>query len=395
MRFRPAHIIALLLILHMGCNEIELPAPSHTALTATIKLHAPKGTTAGSPIEVMLVTDPQVKVMAQLVVDNGLTISQIDCHTNEKLKINGTHFQRAGIYKLSAIWNSKLIAQRKMKIKPRAIAEEMQVLTGPTSILVNGLQESMVALIPQDSYDNPILEKKKIHYKTAEGRTSTPVNNLLSHYRFSSGEKIGKVLIGAAADGKANREQAIIQTAGWPQDFTIEKITHHPYADGRQYTRLRTSALNDKNGNTISDGTQVVFKQYDNNKLISSYKSITVDGIANVYMKNPDRAVKATVQAFIGPSKSQALSLEYKNNIQELKYEYDPTTYVLKVGPLQSMLNQYVPDGTEVTLRYKNKQKTNESIDGSVEFDLAALKSKDELTLKIEAGGITKIIKLW
>lgn len=380
-----------------SCNQIDIQQTYTADLETKIKLNAPYGTMAGSSMEVFLYSPSSGNIPISLLIDNGLTIQRLHCRSNEKINIDGSYFRRAGIYNISAIHNNQIIAKRKLKIKPSTISEHTKILTGPSSILVNGLQQSMVTLIPQDIYANPITDNHLASFRTNlenEPEASSPLRHLLTHYIFSSQSKAGKVLIGASLDGNANTEQAISQTPAWPQAFKIEVVTQHPYADGRQYTRLRTNFITDQYGNTISDGTLVTFELATQGKLTSSYKSIVIGGVANVYVKNPDRPMVVSVHAHIGPSKSQKLSLNYQENIQELIFNYDKSTRKLRVGPLHSALQQYVPDGTAVSLKYKRKRKTKETINGVVEFDLSGIKNHKELKFLLEVGGHTKKLNL-
>jgi len=185
------------------------------------------------------------------------------------------------------------------------------------------------------------------------------------------------------------------QTPSWGTDFKIESLNLHPYADNRHYSRIRTTKILDRYDNQVPDGTLITFNVKDQSKVVGSYKAMTIDGIANVYIKNPGETAKWKIQAHIdNRSFSNTISLKYKQNLKSIAHNYDSFTNTLTVGPLNSVLGQYIPDGTVVSLSIDELTVTKECLDGFAIFPLLDDGITNEGPALISVGGLKKEIVL-
>ena len=72
---------------------------------------------------------------------------------------------------------------------------------------------------------------------------------------------------------------------------------------------------------------------------------------------------------------------------------------MLVVGPIQSFMDQYIPDGLDVELSIYNKgqliyKKSVQSIDGIASFDLNQnVLTEDEYDFKVITAGVSKELK--
>ena len=385
-------------MLHLiACNPSTNPSAQvqNSPIAGSIKISAPDGNTVGNEIKLLIATENSAIQSATLLVDNGLTIRTITTTTNQSISIPSEWLQKSGLYKLTAIQNNKIIATRKLRLNADAITGPLEVYTGPVTILVNGQEESMVTYIPADRYDNAIIKASSINYTSTNNDDEEigTLINLVSYKKHRADTKANKVILGVKSELFASPEQAIEEIADWPANINISVVTHHPYADNRQYTRLRTNPLLDKYGNQIADGTLVTFYQHKDNFLYSSYKSLVVDGVANAYLRNPNEAGQFQYQAVTGAVSSNTLRLDYARLINDLPVTYDSISKTLKVGPLVSALGQLVPEGTEVILNKGNSEFIEETIEGSVTFKLSQQQVLSK-TVTIISGGFSKTIEL-
>ena len=396
---RILHIIILIVILlFLGCQDSTAPPKTEPISKAQIKLKSEYEYKAGHPIWLMIqIPNKKVKTV-DLVISNGLYTSTFKKPTNKKIKLDSTLFINSGLYDLVVLEKGKALTKRQIKIKSNAIIEPLDLYTGPSSIIVGGKQESMVTAIPTDKYDNAIFSKKPINVKSKRGErinSTTSIKNLVASQEITSEDKSGKIILGVSLDKNTSREQEIIETPDWAKSFTLSLIKHYPYADNRQYLKLRTSRITDKYGNQIADGTLVHFHAYEENNVSSTYKAIVIDGIANVYIRNPNKACYWSISASIGPTtSSNEIKVNFLNNIKELVYTYDDFLKRIKIGPLKSELGQYTPDGTEVILTHRAERYRGETYNGIATFNLVELGILTKDQVEISAGGFNQKIQL-
>jgi len=392
---RLVKISFILLALLYACNTPVVQSELRD-IDAEIKIKAPKGTTVNNSI-LLLVKSVEPRLPLDIYIDNGVTIYKEPGFTNQKLELGANLFQTAGLYRLMAFYEQKLIASRSIRFKSKPI-KELEIYTGPNTIIVGGKQESMLTVIPADEFDNPIIKDQKIKFKSNAPKniqSNHSINNMLAYHQFTSGNRSTKVLIGVSHKNIGAIEQRVEETADWPQKFKIELVDMHPFADNRQYLRLRTNKITDNYDNQVTDGTQVEFKVTEAKKLVGIYKSIIIDGIANVYIKNPSKPATWTITANVGRSvKSNKLDFNFKQSIKEINHSYDESTQTLTIGPLISTLGQQVPDGTVINLNIQDKALKRETVLGKANFKLSSINVSAEDNIYIIVNGLSKSIKL-
>ncbi len=389
------HITILLIFCLYGCRE-HVPESISVQIDAEIKLFAPEGFVVGEKIIASITTLGSVPQEATLLIDNGLTIMTLGVSTNKQQTLKALWLQQAGRYTLTVIQQNKILGTKSFSLEASTLIEPLEIYTGPTTILVNGQEESMLTYIPADKYDNGITEARPINYNTTVGFLTSPtdsVRNMISYKKLSADVKAEKIILGVSTDALSSTEQVVEKISDWPDKIEIEAIRHYPYADNRQYTRLKTKPLSDKYGNQVADGTLITVTQNLDTKLTATYKCIVIDGVANAYLRNPNRAGTYTYQATVGRVQSNKLPLTYKQLVDSIPHQYTAATNELMVGPLISTQGQLVPDGTAVVLTTSKQIITGETVDGKVILDLQSLsETRDAATLSI--GGLQTSIEL-
>ena len=393
------HIITLFsLLLLQSCQDTTAPTPPDPIARAQIKLKSDHNYQAGHPIWMMIQTKNKKVKPVELIISNGLyTVTSIR-KTNKKIKLDSALFKTSGTYDLLVLEKGKILYKRQIFIKSDDIIEPLDIYTGPSSIIVGGQQKSMITVIPTDKHDNAIYSENLVKIKSKRGKRinkQTSIKHLIGQQEITSKEKSGKIILGVKIDKNTSREQEIQETPDWANSFTLNLIKHYPYADNRQYLKLRTSRITDKYGNQIADGTLVHFHTYEKNLIAASYKAIVIDGIANVFIRNPNHACDWTIKASIGPViSSNEIKVKFLSNIDKLVYTYDDFIKQIRVGPLKSALGQLVPDGTTVTLTHNETTYEDETYNGVITFHLVELGILSKEEIVISAGGFNQKIQL-
>ncbi|MGB6268730.1 MAG: hypothetical protein WBF67_06930 [Olleya sp.] len=294
-------------------------------------------------------------------------------------------------------------------INPKVEVATIETYIGPPSIEAGGTDYTMLVVIPTDSLDNPVPTNTKVNVKfqflnTIENDTVL-TKNLISYKNIYSKKESGRMLVSSESLGVNSKEFTINVWAAIPTDFTISAKRPHQYADGNQITSFETSILKDKQNNVVSDGTFVTF--YITNKKGNILKTTgsTIKGIATAKMIHPDYADTWNIKAYVdGIAKSNSMTLDYKGVIEDFDVLFSNKNREIIVGPLQSFMEQMIPDGLQVKLQiYKDNILIDSIIkttfNGYVNFNLkSAIYKNGSYTFSIETAGINKKFntkKLW
>ena len=368
------YIIIACSILSSSCQPSIDQSSDNSTLVSEIKVQFPDGSVAGKDMWLLVHTLDKINLPISIIVENSLGIRRYESLTRQKLIIPGHDLTLSGKYSITAIWNGSIIGEKNIFLNADAIAEPLDVYVGPNSILVGGKESTMITAIPTDKHDNGISSKNTLQFQTNKNNylnQDISTNHMLAHYEMSSGEKAKQVIAGVSHDNISTIEQSIIEEPEWAINFTVEIVDLYPYADNRQYTRLRSSKLYDDYGNQIADGTIVTFLQSVDNRLQSQYNAVVIDGVCNVYMRNPALPRKVDIEANIGSySRSNTLTINYKSNIASIGYQLDIPQNQLIVGPVRSHQGQFIPAGNIIEVLLGDKLYRKQSIEGYAEFDL-------------------------
>ena len=312
------------------------------------------------------------------------------------------------------IVNWKLLAKEKpisgmLTIIPNIKPVALETYVGPTSIDAGGKNFTMFVVIPTDSLDNPLKENTAVtiqqQFLSEEKAAAILTNNLIAYKKIYSPLKSGRILLSSASLGLNSKEYSVNIMPAISTNFKIFAKRNHQYADGNQITTFSTSVIKDNNNNIISDGSFVDFfiKNKKGNILKTSGK--TINGVGFAKITHPEYEDKWSVKAYIiGMSESNTIALSFKKVIENFTVKFSNNNRELKVGPLQSFMNQMIPDGLKVTLTISKDGKlidtiVQKSINGFVNFNLDANIYKNKTyNLVVSVAGIKQFFnskKLW
>ncbi|ULC60342.1 hypothetical protein MBM09_04975 [Flaviramulus sp. BrNp1-15] len=294
-------------------------------------------------------------------------------------------------------------------INPKAEVATIETYIGPPSIEAGGTDYTMLVVVPTDSLDNPVpvntLVNAKHQFLSLEESHNIFTNNLIAFKNIYSKKESGRMLVSSESLGTNSKEFTINISSSIPTDFSITAKRPHDYADGNQITTFSTSIIKDKQNNVVSDGTFVMFFIKNSKGNILKTTGTTIDGIATSKIIHPDYADNWVIKAFVdGMAESNDITVNYQQVIEDFNVAFSNNNRDISVGPLQSFMQQMIPDGLQVKLLiYKNNKLletyTKTSYNGYVYFKLKpAIFENDTYNFRIETAGIEKEFnnkKLW
>ncbi|MCK8479340.1 hypothetical protein [Psychroserpens algicola] len=303
--------------------------------------------------------------------------------------------------------NNSLFGQ--FNIIPKSDVATMETYIGPPSIEAGGTDYTMLVVIPTDRLDNPLpkntLVNAKHQFLSSQFSDSITTNHIIAYTTIYSKNESGRMLVSSESLNTNSKEYSITVFPAIPTHFKISAKQPHNYADGNQVTTFETSVIRDKLNNIVSDGTYVSFfiTNSKGNKLKTS--GTTINGIAKAMMIHPDHLTQWTVKGYVdGISESDPISVNFKQVIEDFDVTFSNNNRLISIGPLQSFMNQLIPDGFKVELLlYKNDKLLNiltkTSIDGYVNFNLTSnIATNDTYTIVIKSAGLEKTfntINVW
>ncbi len=279
---------------------------------------------------------------------------------------------------------------------------KLESYIGPPSISAGTHDYTMLVVVPTDGYDNPIANNTPISIKHQflddQKEASIKTTDLIAWKTIHSDTKSGRILVSSTLNDVSSKEFSIEVFPAQPTNFTIDYQRKHIYADGNQITTFTTSVIKDTYGNTISDGTLVNFIIKNKNNSLLQTQGMSINGVATALMLHPDHASTWRVTAQInGMATSNTITINYKAVTEKLPVRFSNANRKIKIGPLQSFMEQLIPDGTIVKLTItKNEQiletKLKTTANGMVSFDLEkGFYPPSTYSFIIEALGLTSI----
>ncbi len=265
-------------------------------------------------------------------------------------------------------------------INPKEHPETMETYLGPPTIEAGGRDYTMFVVIPTDIYGNALKDSTEVtvnhQFLASEYTNRVLTHDLIAYKNLYSYKKTGRMAIGSKTFETNSKEYIIDVLPAIPTDFKISYERNHNYADGNQVTSFFTSIIRDRNDNVVSDGTLVTFYITSKTRHILKTSAPTINGIAIAKMVHPDHGDTWTVQAFIeGMAESDTILFDFKQIITDYKVVFSNNNRTITVGPLQSFMDQMMPDGLQVKLYiYRDNTKLDmilkESFEGFVTYRL-------------------------
>jgi len=313
--------------------------------------------------------------------------------------------KKAGILNWSLIYQGKSQLKNSLEILPNITTKTIiESYLGPRSIQAGKRDYSMFVIIPTDIYDNPLPENTsvKINEQFLDNITSTEekTKNLIAWSTIMAKEKAGSILVSSSCKTTNSNELTTVIYPSNPTIFLISFNRNHNFADGNQITELTTSKIVDEFGNTISDGTIVEFNIENTENNILKTRATTINGFAKAKILHPDSKDTWNVKGYVnGLAESNIITINYEPITTNFDISFSENNRKITVGPIESFMNQLIPDGALVKLKIFNNNnlvetKTATSFKGFVTFEISAeFYSEKSYSFIVEVLGNSKIIE--
>ena len=272
---------------------------------------------------------------------------------------------------------------------------------GPRSIQAGDRDYSMLVVVPMDAMDNPLPDSTRVmlHKQFYEEIDSVEIftDKLMAWKNIMAYRKAGNINISSRVLGVNSIELTTNVLPSNATDFQISSFRNHDFADGNQIAEFTTSEIKDEWGNTISDGTLVSFYIENEAATILSTRGSSIEGVATAKIIHPDHPDTWKIKAYItGLAESNTIEISFRQALKDFEVEFYNKNRTIKVGPLQSFMQQLIPDGALVKLHIYHQNKLVEvkqetSNDGFVTFKLPkSFYPENTYSFKIEALGKIK-----
>ncbi len=282
------------------------------------------------------------------------------------------------------------VASATVEIEPGPPIDPMDAYLGPRTVIADGAHFVMIVTVPTDRFGNPVEPGTVVDYTVTRAdleveQADAPTEHLLSWFEVFSNTVAGRTRIGAQVeqvsgvlpsstnsdpssdDGPVTAsERTFLEVAGIPVAHSLELLDAVPVADGQALIRARTSVLEDRFGNVLPDGT-VVTLDADGVGGIRRLNSQTNGGRAEFTYEVPEQPGRVTLKATASGVSGEPLVLRFEPAVESFNAWMEPQleTVLVHVGPVRSIRDSYVPEGTvaEVTMTGSNGKEIVRRVD--------------------------------
>ncbi len=409
MSLRNALIILLISFWTCGCIDTLDEGAFRPILAHSVRLDSPKTYGAGELelLEFLPVDSNIIKKGITLQVSHsyGTTVlshmesqeSNLIFEIPEAISNKSGHIFCSLVYGEDVIWNDVL------EITPQNTqASIIESYVGPPSIIAGESDFSMAVAFPTDSLDNLLPDDTEVTYREyfQEDLLQKKIQTFGRHFwvMVPSRSQTGRIQLGFGTSSNASKQITVDVLPNAAEPFDLNIVQNHPYADGHEIVRFTTSVIKDIYGNIVGDGTLVNFWITNEFGERLHAQGSTIRGIAEASFRHPTHPVQWKVVSGIdGIAFGAQKNLEFKPSIEEIKASFNSTGNEFTVGPVYNVLQQLIPDGTEIILEIKKFNITYRGMSkkGITVFDLSkekGLSAKDSVELSVL--GFTKILEL-
>ena len=280
--------------------------------------------------------------------NRSLAFDILDDHL--AIKIESDNTKNIGSFTIEALLNKKLVVLSHLLVKAGEPHGMIPSFVGPKTINFGSDNKSMITAFPVDEYNNPTSLKETMKFQISTGQENEifEVSNKET-YAFLDFTSMGseKLIIGGKSGDGNTIEQSVRSLTGCPEKISVGTSQVYPVADGRQFFKVTTGILKDSNNDIIENGTVVtiVMKKIDNQQ-ISKYRSIAVNGIGTAWIRNPIYSGDYEILVNVCEEWSSIVGIHFSELITEFNYSWEGGMNSIRIGPISSVLNQYVPNGT-------------------------------------------------
>ncbi len=375
--------------------RIADPLPPTGTTPVTLLMQAPMTIAAGTLAHVKVRTangagavDQPVRLL--IIGTYGTTVLSASLvQGGADFVLDATITRFAGTVQLQASV-ADAVATTALQIVPGPPVEPLFTLLGPRSIPADGRHWAMAVTLPQDRFANGVADGTAVTLQILHPAAPTlrPQNEqanrevlvteatqLLAWARIYSRTTAGRLYLAATAGAAHSLQQSLLVVPGPPAPFTIAAEPSPLTADGEQLITVQSSPLLDDFGNLLLDGTAITFVAEAEDGSRRTMPAQLIAGSATVQLQAPNRPGPITVRAFVLDRASPPLRLDFRAGLAPAPIAVAITIgdeeIQLRAGPLLGLLNQYIPDGSEVTFAVQRSGTVTQTISARSEAGFA------------------------
>lgn len=331
--------------------------PFETLATETLEFEVPGSVDVGEPIPVRI-SGVEDAGTTHLTVDSGYGLRVFEAPVvdgRSRFDIPAFDVPAVGVIALTASAGDAT-ARSEITLVAGPAVDPLESHVGPRTIETTTESRTMVVVIPEDSIGNPVSDDTAVDVTITrpdldvEGFTIF-TDDLLA-WRFIESQPVaGRSRVGVSVDGASSKELDFLEVAGVPDPFSLEVPEAIPRADGRSIVHIRTEQLLDRFGNVVPDGTSVfadVTTDGSNRRIVAQ----TIGGEAEFAIEAPSEpsTLEVVVNALGRLSEPAELVFDPMIDQFDTTTEPHPDGVLVRVGPIVSLLEAYIPDGTPVSI---------------------------------------------
>ncbi len=386
-----AALLVLVLIMN-GCASAKEEVTQSALPPNALRIITPAQIAAGEPLSITVLAEPNITNTPILLIaqgsfgaypqrlppQNGRADFQLS-FDQTRMAGTVTLFARAGTVETST----------DVEIVPGIASDPVLPLVGPRSIVADGAHWTMVVTTPRDQYLNPVAENSLVSLRiqhpvkpAAEPASTlelaeTRTQHLLSWKRIYSRTLAGESFLSASSGNAHSPERSFLEVPGIPVPFALSADRMILPADGRQLVRIRSELIKDRYGNILLDGSSALVLAQMKTGEQRSVPTQIIDGRMDLMLQAPKTVGEMTLQAWIAGISSQPLVLNFTPGpaVEPIPVAVTITTeeVQLLIGPLVGDLNQFIPDGSEVTAQISAPDGTVREVTAIADFGYTTL----------------------
>lgn len=252
--------------------------------------------------------------------------------------------------------NKTVIQKGSLQITPKTSSKPtLETYFGPRSITAGDQDYSMLIAVTTDPFDNVYPEDTEVLFKSQFLSSISdfviPSKDLISWKNIYATKKSGRILVNTSFNDITSKELTTIVFPTLAESFLIEAERNHTFADGNQIMKFRSNVIRDKYDNIISDGTMVNFIVENSKGAILRTMAPAINGISKATMLHPSEKEEWKITAFVtGAAKSTSINLKFETAISDFEVIFSEDNRIMTIGPLESFMDQLVPDGILIQL---------------------------------------------
>lgn len=269
-------------------------------------------------------------------------------------------------YKKGLLWveifkDQNKIFEKKYYLLPQSKVQNLENYFGQKFMDLDISPNPQIISLLLDKYDNttspefPIIYTLNQEKNTKVLEIKNPQNICI--YDDTDVKKTGEKSVSIHYQNIFSEEEIYYITSGFAENFMINAELENNLADGNSLYTLKTNVIKDKYGNILEDGSVVSFT-IKNNFTNYSIEATTINGIAETRILHPEKSQKIQISANCKPyAKSNTIDLNFNTAIQKLPYQQ--TKNGIHIGPIATILGNYVAENTPVFIEVQNVQNSS------------------------------------